>query len=270
MDSTQPQAQSGQLNLGLKILSGLAFIAGLGIGLLALFASLGVWFGLWEFGQGFSLLRTANGYADVIAIFALISTVAILAASKFFNTGSVTKLCSAALIGTIAAGLAYYIPESFRAPEGVSYPPIHDVSTDTVNPLQFVDVIPLRVDAANTMVYGGTDDMTPSKLAQLQTEAYPDLVAHYYDLSEQEVFAKALQAVNQLGWNLVAQVPDQGRIEATATTFWFRFKDDVVIKIHREGDQTVVNARSLSRVGRGDVGANAIRLRAFFELMESS
>jgi uncharacterized protein (DUF1499 family) len=73
--------------------------------------------------------------------------------------------------------------------------------------------------------------------------------------------------VETLGWELVAAVPEEGRIEATDTTFWFRFKDDVVIYITREGNEAVLNARSLSRVGGGDLGKNAGRLREFFALL---
>jgi uncharacterized protein (DUF1499 family) len=79
------------------------------------------------------------------------------------------------------------------------------------------------------------------------------------------VFERALAAVEALDWELVAAVPAEGRIEATDTTFWFRFKDDVVIRIRPAGASgAVIDARSLSRVGGGDAGTNARRLRAFF------
>jgi uncharacterized protein (DUF1499 family) len=58
-------------------------------------------------------------------------------------------------------------------------------------------------------------------------------------------------------------VPDEGRIEATATTFWFGFKDDVVIRLRPEAGGTRVDVRSESRVGGSDVGANAARIRAY-------
>ena len=83
------------------------------------------------------------------------------------------------------------------------------------------------------------------------------------------IFEKALAAVDDLGWELVAQDASAGRIEATDTTFWFRFKDDVVIKINQQGSDTTVDVRSVSRVGTGDVGANAIRMRKLFALLEN-
>ena len=73
-----------------------------------------------------------------------------------------------------------------------------------------------------------------------------------------------------LGWDLVAAVPDEGRIEATDTTFWFRFKDDVVIRIRPAAAGSILDARSLSRVGGGDAGTNARRLRRFFATLDAT
>ncbi|HEY8518987.1 MAG TPA: DUF1499 domain-containing protein, partial [Gammaproteobacteria bacterium] len=119
----------------------------------------------------------------------------------------------------------------------------------------------------NTTVYGGSEDMTPERLAQLTRQAYPDLTTLTLDVPPEVAFQRALAAVNELGWELVAQVPADGRIEATDTTFWFRFKDDVVIRIRPSGAGSEIDARSLSRVGRGDAGTNARRLREFFAVL---
>ena len=258
---------SNKLKFILKMVSGLALLGGAGIGLLTLSSAAGIWLGIWDFRVSFDILRIANTYGDVVALVCLAATVTVIIATQFFKTGNTVKLGSIAALGTMIAAIAYYIPESFRPGEGVSYPPIHDISTDTISPPEFVDVLPLRVNAPNTVVYGGSANMTPERLAHLSRQAYPDLVAQSYSATAETVFSKALAAVDKLGWELVAQVPAEGRIEATATTFWFRFKDDVVIIIERQGAETIVNARSLSRVGGGDVGANAIRLRAFFALL---
>ncbi len=111
--------------------------------------------------------------------------------------------------------------------------------------------------------------MTPQRLIELTDEAYPDLITRRYSQSVNVVFEKALAGVDDLGWELVAANASAGRIEATDTTFWFRFKDDVVITIEQQGTDTVVDARSVSRVGTGDVGANAIRLRKLFALLDN-
>jgi uncharacterized protein (DUF1499 family) len=246
----------------------LVLAAGAIVGGLALAAPMGVWVGAWQFGRGFELLSIANGHGDLIAIAGLIATIGLFVASRLLGTGNGLRLSGIALIGTIAAALAYYIPESFRPPEGANVPPIHDISTDTVNPPQYVDVLPLRADAPNTVVYGGSEDMTAERLAQLTTEAYPDVTTLRLDVPPDVAFERALATVEALGWDLVAAVPEDGRIEATDTTFWFRFKDDIVIRITPTAQGSAIDARSVSRVGRGDVGTNAKRLRTFLASLE--
>ncbi|MEX1032625.1 MAG: DUF1499 domain-containing protein [Cellvibrionaceae bacterium] len=253
------------LGLGLKMLALIAFVAGVGVGLLALVAAAGVWFGWWDFRQGFSLLRSVNTYAPWIAGAGLVIGALVYLGSRHFKTGKGASLAGLALVGTVAAALAYYVPESYRPPEGT--PPIHDISTDTDNPPVFVDIVPLRADAPNSYIYGDSPNLTPERLAELQKGAYPDIATRSFAEPKEQVFARALAAVDQLGWELVAQDPQAGRIEATDTTFWFRFKDDVVIRIREQNGQTLVDARSVSRVGTSDVGKNAQRLRAFFELL---
>jgi uncharacterized protein (DUF1499 family) len=67
-----------------------------------------------------------------------------------------------------------------------------------------------------------------------------------------------------VGWQIVATAPAQGRIEATDSTFWFGFKDDVVIRVSDAGNQgSRIDVRSKSRVGRNDFGTNAKRVRAY-------
>jgi uncharacterized protein (DUF1499 family) len=112
--------------------------------------------------------------------------------------------------------------------------------------------------------------MTPERLAELQTTAYPDIKPLVINASQEEVFNRALDTVQKLGWEVVAIAPEDGRIEATDTTFWFRFKDDVVIIVSEAPEGAVVNARSVSRVGVSDVGKNAERLRRFFVELQTS
>jgi len=255
--------------LWLKI-GGLTSLAlGLALGLLTLASAAGIWLGFWDFRRGFSLLGAANQYGQWLAWACLLIAVATLVAGQLFKIKSSGKLVSLAAIGALVAWVAYLIPESFRPGEGVNYPPIHDISTNRINPPEFVAIAPLRADAPNTLVYGGSNNMTPEKLIEQTDQAYPDLVTQHYSDSVNVMFEKALAAVDDLGWELVAQDASAGRIEATDTTFWFRFKDDVVIKIDQQGSETAVDVRSVSRVGTGDVGANAIRMRKLFALLEN-
>lgn len=247
-------------------LSALAALAGIGLALLALAAPLGVWTNWWDFRQGFSMLRSAQPYVAWITFGCAAICVAVVVLGKRIAHPSTLKLSAVTLTATLAAGVAWYIPQSYLPGQGVTIPPIHDISTDLDNPPQFVDVLGLRGPGTNPTVYGtGNPNMTPDVHAQRQREAYPDVVTQVFNEPAEQVFARALNAVNRLGWDLVAQSPAEGRIEATDTTFWFRFKDDVVIRITEESDgTTLLDARSTSRVGLSDVGKNAQRLRAFF------
>ena len=78
-----------------------------------------------------------------------------------------------------------------------------------------------------------------------------------------DVFDRSEQVVQGLGWEVVNADRAAGRIEATDTTFWFGFKDDVVVRIRPADNGSRVDLRSVSRVGGGDIGANAARIRAF-------
>ena len=90
--------------------------------------------------------------------------------------------------------------------------------------------------------------------AAAQARAYPDLKTIVMAMPADQAFARAETAARAMGWEIVAAVPAEGRIEATATTAWIGFKDDVVIRIVGSGAETRVDVRSKSRVGRGDAG----------------
>lgn len=243
----------------------LVLVAGVGVGVVALAAPAGVWLGLWQFVTGFQILfNYAAPYAAWIAGIGAAITVALFVAASVLKTGNAAQVGGVALAGTLAAALAHYVPSSYRPGEDDNIPPIHDVSTDSVNPPTYVAVLPLRADAPNTVEYGGSPNMTPQQLAEMTRSAYPDLVTVKLDVPPDAAFERAMAAVDALGWDLVASVPDEGRIEATDTTFWFRFKDDIVIRIRPAPGGSAIDARSLSRVGGGDAGTNARRLRAFF------
>jgi len=73
-----------------------------------------------------------------------------------------------------------------------------------------------------------------------------------------------------MGWQMVGADRNEGRIEATDTTFWFGFKDDVVIRITPVAQGSRIDVRSVSRVGKSDVGTNARRIENYFKKLEKS
>ncbi|MGA2142153.1 MAG: DUF1499 domain-containing protein [Brevinematales bacterium] len=141
-------------------------------------------------------------------------------------------------------------------------PRIHDITTDTQDPPVFADVIPLRVKAANNAAYEG------GETAALQEKFYPDIKPLFLDISAPDAFDRALAISRSMGWKIDSSAKDEGRIEATATTMWMGFKDDIVIRVKKSGSGSKVDIRSESRVGIGDFGTNAARIRAFLKAMQ--
>ena len=166
-----------------------------------------------------------------------------------------------ALLG-IALGVAALTPPLWFVHNAKSVPPIHDISTDTIDPPAFQSLLRERADTPNPPVWGGAE------VAAQQHATYPDIQPLRFAATPAAVFAAALATAHAMGWRIDAQVPAEGRIEATATTRWFGFKDDIVIRVRGEDTQSRLDIRSQSRVGRSDVGANAARIRAFRERLE--
>ncbi len=162
-----------------------------------------------------------------------------------------------AVIGVVSGVLAWGIPYMWLK-KIESIPAMHDISTDTVNPPRFQsEVLALRNKAQNSAVYAGTE------IAAQQAKAYPDIQPLVFKLAATTVYAAALRTVQAMGWKLDSNDPVTGIIEATATTFWFGLKDDVVIRIQAIGKSTRLDIRSESRAGKSDAGKNAQLIRTF-------
>jgi uncharacterized protein (DUF1499 family) len=138
---------------------------------------------------------------------------------------------------------------------------IHDITTDTDDPPAFVA---LRAEHHKGADYGG------EKLAAAQRKAYPDIASLFLDEAPALAFARAKRAAERLGWHIVAANPDEGRIEATDTTRVYHFTDDIVIRIRAEGEGARLDVRSASRIGGGDLGTNARRIRAFAQALKAA
>jgi uncharacterized protein (DUF1499 family) len=167
---------------------------------------------------------------------------------------SMEGLMSFILALVLAIGAAY-MPLNMRA-TAAKLPFIHDITTDTANPPAFVAIAPLRADAKNGIDYK-TD---PAK----QQAGYPDIAPLVLpDIAPADLFTRAEAIARAMGWEIVAAEAAEGRIEATDTTAWWGFKDDIVIRIAAEGTGSRLDIRSMSRVGDSDIGKNAERIRAF-------
>lgn len=214
--------------------------------LVVLTAGPGSRLGFWEFRTGFLLLRWGAYLGLFAAGLGLLSLLWRTPGTR--SWGAVAAI----VLGVVAALVPY---QWMRRAQRV--PAIHDITTDTERPPEFQAVLPLRADAPNPADYGGPD------IAAQQRQAYPDVEPLVVELPPAETFRRALQAARRMGWELVAADSAAGRIEATATTPWFGFKDDVVVRVAAEGTGSRVDVRSTSRVGRSDVGTNAERIRRY-------
>jgi uncharacterized protein (DUF1499 family) len=238
----------------MRWLRGLAALVAVIAILMLVLAGPGTRFGVWNFRIGLSLLRYA-AYLGIAAVF-----IALIALVMTRPRGTALGLLLGALL---LASVAFLGPWAFLQ-KAKKAPAIHDITTDTSDPPLFVAVLPLRKDAVNPPTYGG------DSVAAQQRRAYPDIGPLELHVPPDQAFERALAAARAMGWDIDATDHAAGRIEATATTKWFGFKDDIVVRIRPEGAGSRVDVRSVSRVGKSDLGTNAARVRAYLARLASS
>ncbi len=232
------------------------FMLALVTGISAVLAGLGSRWGWWYFMTGFTILQ-ASAIGGIVA--AAVSLIGGITVRHEHHRSAFVIAAVGILIGLITAG----IPWSWmRTAERM--PPIHDISTDAVNPPQFVKIMPLRWNAENGARYGGP------VVAAEQHAYYPDIKPVILPIAASTAFDYALRTAKDGGWRIVDADPSAGRIEAVATTFWFGFKDDVAVRVTPAPSGSRVDVRSVSRVGLSDVGTNANRIRSFLHELENT
>lgn len=165
---------------------------------------------------------------------------------------------AAIVVGLIGLALpAYFLSQAFMLPD------LTDIQTSPEDPLQYTVLLEQRPRDANPL---GTQT---AEQVQLQAEAYEDIGPIEVDRSAGAVFTVVNEAVKQLGWTVVVnEAPGEsgvGRIEATDSSLIMGFTDDVVVRVKGDDASAVIDIRSASRYGRSDLGANAERIRAFEE-----
>jgi uncharacterized protein (DUF1499 family) len=213
--------------------------------------------GWWHYRVAFTWMLPYGGY------FAIAGGV-ISAAALLIGRGALRGRGLAMAVAGVVLGLAIaYVPWSWNNMRG-ALPPIHDITTDTENPPEFRAVLPARAaESGNTVAYD-------PKVGEQQKQAYPDIAPVDLSVPPADAFTRALDTAKRLGWTIDAADPASGRIEASESSRWFGFTDDVAIRVAAKDGGSRIDIRSVSRQGRYDFGVNAKRIRAFTAVLKSN
>ncbi|MGS1016860.1 DUF1499 domain-containing protein [Allosphingosinicella humi] len=232
----------------------------------ALLGAVGSGQGVWHFRTGFVILR----YAFFATIAGGLIALAALLLVRRYGLHGLTRLNLVALIVSVV--FVTYLGHQVRVSRQV--PAIHDVSTNLDDVPSFYR---LHVRQDN---YADIPDLGRPPLARLTPRerwkavhrmAYGDIRTISLPLSVSDTIDRAAALANERGWEVVTIDKVNGILEAVATSRFFRFKDNIVIRVRKgpEGE-AVVDMRSLSRVGISDIGVNAKRIRAFLADMQEA
>ena len=256
---------------------GIVSIIAIGLALAIAVAGPGTRFGLWDYGTGLTLIRSVSAPKELFAGVALppLFTAAGLAlvlgiAAAFMKKGGVAAL---GIIAALIAGGAGIVPIKMKA-AFESNPFIHEVTTDFDNPPAIIAAA--NEPRKNPADYRGMDKVPndPNGLivADAQRLAFPDISPILAEADLKTSTAVAKDVLTAMGMKILADGPADDtagggwRIEAVATSTWFGFKDDFIVRLTpMEDGRTKVDLRSKSRVGGSDLGANAARVRDFMK-----
>jgi len=225
---------------------------------LAVLAVLGFRFGIINHQFAVVMLFGGAALGTMAVLSAVVSILAIMTAVETKVTGALL-----AVTGLIL-GLAVVVPFFQTIQAGYKVPRIHDITTDLQNPPSFEAIAAIRTADHNPL-----DRKTPAQLAELQLVGYPEIGPLVIDKDPARVFENAVSLVEERGWEMVAATAENGMIEATDTTRIMGFKDDVVIRISDKDGKSLVDMRSVSRIGISDMGTNAARIKLFLSDLSS-
>lgn len=235
--------------------------------LIALAASQGTKLGFWSYRLGLTAILPAT----LIGLVGLLCGIAWAVAALVRNRSDGARYAVIGLIGTL---LTVGVPlNGLRM--ALTSPPIHDISTDIEFAPQFKALLGLRKGAESPPTYDGPKivklrDGTTTTVSALQKKYYGDVIPLAQFTKPAKLFWRALNVANEMGWHVVSFDLKEGRIEATDTTFWFGFTDDIVIRVRPAGKLGArLDIRSKSRVGQSDLGANAARIRTYLKRLKA-
>lgn len=236
----------------------LLFFAAIGALLWGVVGSYGSGFGFWDFRTAFSGLR----YSFFLALAVIILGVVFFIWDRMKSKKPFWILRMAALI--VAIIYVGYMFSIYLTAQSV--PAIHDISTDLADPPAF-QTLTLRADNLDNIPDNSDmQGLSPmQRWTRLHQDAYPNIRSVRIDMKVADIIEKAERLATDRGWEIASTIAEQGHLEATATTDIFRFKDDIVLRVRptQNGEGSIIDMRSVSRVGQSDLGANAQRVERF-------
>ena len=251
-------------------------------------AALGTKIGLWSWQVGLGSLSIGAGpfvigIAFIVALITLIVGLVSWSGRKAEKEDGVKRPRSKVVVGSAILGMI--VPGAFvlfglSGASSAGSNPIYDVSTDTSNPPVFsAEVMADRAETGSNavndyqqplseieMFAGSPPELAIQSHAQIINDIYADLSPlPLAGASRADAVAAVAAARGSMGFDDIRQDAEAGRVEGVAETFWFGFKDDVVARV----GENEIDFRSVSRVGRSDLGANAARIAELREKVAS-
>lgn len=257
-------------------------------------AALGTKYGLWSWQFGLGTLTVGLGPAVAFGALGLSVLALLIGVLKAPRKRPVMLAIGAILISGYVAGRLVGFGSVAQ-----SLPPIHDVQTDWEDPISFSETLMAAREADGALNPVKPDPVIPEtadsrwpglggrRVAEVQQEAeydpardaepedapYPrlDTITVPGTLGNVARLCEAL--MREEGWEIVTASNVtagtlEAQIEATATTGWFGFRDDVAVRLRAVDDGVEVDMRSISRVGLSDLGANSRRVAGFLRTLE--
>ena len=203
----------------------------------------------------FELTAPLTGFAvfGVGLLLAVLSVFIGLAALAFAPSGT-----RGGILGGMLPGVIVVLAVAVASGIGQGPPRINDITTDTADPPAFVHAQTLPENVGRDMAYPG------ESFAQQQRAGYGEIAPAQLALPPDESFRRVAAAARSIdGWVITREDQNARAVEGYDTSRLFRFKDDFVIVVRDANGQSVVQMRSKSRNGQGDIGTNAKRIRMF-------
>lgn len=251
--SAQPRAKK-------DVFGYLVLIAGVGALVWGLISAVGTGWGFWEYRSGLTGVTWAF-FLGIAAI--LLGLIQEWRARKSTNPSPRARRWIGMFVALVYVGWV----GTFLV-KALTVPAIHDVSTDLADPPTF-QTLQLRADNWDEVPGAGDRKMRglspEQRWVMVHQTAYGDIRSVRVNEPVPTVVAKAERLATARGWNVAVSLPEEGRLEATETSAFFQFKDDVVLRVRPSatGEGSIVDMRSVSRVGQSDLGMNAKRVRSF-------